>query len=274
VTSNTSFLACRGRLLAGFAVKPGAVTPISGEKVSPVTNPLIRNLGRHDRLSEEEKRVLEDAIAHTKTVNRGEDMVREGDRPKESLLLLEGFAARYKMTESGRRQITSIHIPGDFVDLHGYLLKVMDHAVLALTSCRMGIVPHEALRRITERHPHLSRLLSLNIAIDGAVHRQWLAMTGKPSAHTRFAHLLCELFLRLQVVGQTEGHRFRLPLTQQTLGDMLGLSTVHVNRTLQELRAEGLVSWTRDLVEILDWERLQQVAEFDPTYLNLINEPR
>ncbi len=239
-----------------------------------MTNPLILNLEQHDRLSEEEKRVLEGILAHTKTVNRGEDMVREGDRPKESLLLLEGFAARYKLLQSGKRQITSLHVLGDFVDLHGFLLKVMDHAVLALTPCRIGVVPHEALRQITENHPHLGRLLSLHIAIDGAVHRQWLAMTGRASAHTRFAHLLCELFLRLQAVGQAEDHRFRLPLTQQTMGDMLGLSTVHVNRTLQELRAEGLVAWNGGGVEILDWESLQQVAEFDPTYLNLTKEPR
>jgi CRP-like cAMP-binding protein len=239
-----------------------------------LANPLILNLEQRDRLSEEQKRVLEDAIAHTKTVNRGEDMVREGDRPKESLVLLEGFAARYKLLQSGKRQITSLHVLGDFVDLHGFLLQVMDHAVVALTPCRIGVVPHKALRRITENHPHLGRLLSLTIAIDGAIHRQWLAMAGRSLAYTHFAHLLCELFLRLQAVGQVEGYCFRLPLTQQTLGDMLGLSTVHVNRTLQELRAEGLVSWTRDAVEILDWERLQQVAEFDPTYLNLTKEPR
>jgi CRP-like cAMP-binding protein len=253
----------------------GSILPLpSSLDDRALTNPLILNLEQHDRLSDEEKRVLEDAIAHTKIVTRGEDMVREGDRPKESLLLLEGFAARYKMLQGGKRQITSLHILGDFVDLHAFYLKTLDHAVLALTPCQIGIVPHEALRQITENHPHLGRLLSLNVAIDGSVHRQWLAMTGRPAAHTRFAHLLCELFLRLQSVGQVEGHRFHLPLTQQTLGDMLGLSTVHVNRTLQELRAEGLVSWTRGAVEIMDWERLQQVAEFDPTYLNLVNEPR
>lgn len=239
-----------------------------------MTNPLILNLEQHDRLSEEEKRVLESIIAHTRTVNQGEDMVREGDRPKESLLLLEGFAARYKMLLNGKRQITSLHIMGDFVDLHAYLLKVMDHAVLALTPCRIGVVPHGALRQITEQHPHLSRLLFLNIAIDGAVHRQWLTMAGRSSARSRFAHLLCELFLRLKSVGQAAEHHFHLPVTQQTLGDMLGLSTVHVNRTLQELRAGGLVAWNGRGIQLLDWERLQQEAHFDPAYLNLIKEPR
>ncbi len=235
----------------------------------PLPNPLILNLGQHDRLSDEEKRALEGAVASTKTLHRHEDMIREGDRPKESILLLEGFAARYKLLRNGKRQITSVHIMGDFVDLHSFYLKQIDHAVGALTPCKIALVPHETIHQITENHPHLTRLLNLSIAIDGAVHRQWLAMTGRASAHVRFAHLLCELFLRLQGVQQTDGKTFRLPLTQEELGDVLGLSTVHVNRTLQELRGEGLLTWHRGQVEILDWERLQQVAEFNPTYLNL-----
>jgi CRP-like cAMP-binding protein len=117
-------------------------------------------------------------------------------------------------------------------------------------------------------------LLSVSIAVDGAVHRQWLAMTGRASAYARFAHLLCELFLRLQAVQQTHGNGFELPFTQPELGDVLGLSTVHVNRTLQELRGEGLVTWRGTKVEILDWERLQEAAEFDPNYPNLVREPR
>jgi CRP-like cAMP-binding protein len=237
-------------------------------------SPLILNLEQHDRLSDEEKRVLQEAIAHTKTAHRGEDMIREGDRPKESIVLLEGFAARYKLLRNGKRQITSLHILGDFADLHGFYLKTMDHAVMALAPCKLGLVPHEAIHQITESHSHLARLLSVRIAVDGAVHRQWLAMTGKSSAYVRFAHLLCELFLRLQGIQQTDGNTFQLPLTQPELGDVLGLSTVHVNRTLQELRHEGLLTWRGNRVEILDWERLQNVAEFDPTYLNLRKEPR
>ena len=239
-----------------------------------LTNPLILNLEQHDRLSDEEKQVLEGAIAHTKTVHRGEDMIREGDRPKESILLLEGFAGRYKLLRNGKRQITSLHILGDFADLHSFYLKTMDHAVAALTPCKIALVPHEAIHQITENHPHLARLLNLSIAVDGAVHRQWLAMAGRASAHVRFAHLLCELFLRLQGMKQTDGKTFRLPLTQAELGDVLGISAVHVNRTLQELRREGLLTWRGNLVVVEDWERLQNVAEFDPTYLNFQKEPR
>jgi CRP-like cAMP-binding protein len=199
-------------------------------------------------------------------------MVREGDRPNESLLVVEGFAARYKLLRNGKRQFTSLHILGDFVDLHSFYLKRIDHGVVALSPCKVAHIPHEAINRITESNPHLTRLFSLSIAVDGSVHRQWLAMTARSSALVRFAHLLCELFLRLQGVKQTEGKTFRLPLTQEELGDVLGLSTVHVNRTLQDLRRQGLLTWRGNLVEITDWERLQDVAEFDPTYLNVNNE--
>ena len=237
-----------------------------------LTNPLILNLGQHDRLSDEEKRMLDKAISHTTTVHRHEDMIQEGDHPKESRVLLEGFAARYKLLENGKRQISSLHIAGDFVDLHSFYLKKMDHAVAALSPCKVAHVPHEAIDWITQGSPHLARLFCLSIAIDGAVHRQWLTTAGRQSAQVRFAHLLCELFLRLQSVQQTDGKSFRLPLTQEELGDVLGLSTVHVNRTLQELRGEGLLTWRGNLVVIEDWERLQMVAEFDPTYLNLKGE--
>jgi CRP-like cAMP-binding protein len=239
-----------------------------------VTNPLILNLEQRDRLSAEERRALEDAFVRTSTVSRGEDIVREGARPAESKLLLEGFAARYKGLRNGKRQITAIHIAGDFVDLHSLVLKPMDHAVMALTPCRFAEAPHQALHDLTEQHPHLARLFMLSIALDGAVHRQWLAMAGKAIALSQTAHLLCELYLRLKAVGAANHNSFHLSLTQQVLGDVLGLSTVHVNRTIQDLQRHGLLTRRRNKVEIHDGERLCDAAEFDPTYLNLQPEPR
>jgi CRP-like cAMP-binding protein len=235
---------------------------------------LIRKLEQRDRLTDEEKQVLNNAVVRIKEYGGDEDLVREGDRPTESTLLLEGFAARYKGLADGRRQITAIHVPGDFVDLHSFLLHRMDHGVLALTPCRTGAVPHEILREITERHPHLARLLWLSTLIDGAIHREWLVAMGRRPALGQMAHLFCELFLRLQVVGLTDGNSFRLPLTQAELGDTLGLSTVHVNRVAQELRAAGLIGWREQRVTISDWDGLAAAAEFDPAFLNLLNEPR
>ena len=239
-----------------------------------MTNPLTLKLEQRDRLSDEEKRVLDGAIARISTYARGEDMVREGEWPTESKLLLEGFSARYNLRRSGRRQITAIYVTGDFVDLHSFVIKKMDHSVLALSPCRVAHVPHETLREITERHPHLTRLLWLHTALDAALHRQWLVTMGTEEALGQTAHLICELFLRLQVVGQTEGTSFRLPVTQAQLADTLGISLVHVNRIIQELRRLGPISWRGDLVEIKDWKGLARLADFDPAFLNLVNKPR
>jgi CRP-like cAMP-binding protein len=235
---------------------------------------LIRKLEERDRLSEEEKQVLAAALGPSKTVSADTDMVREGDRPSESTLLVEGFAARYKVLQSGKRQITAIHIPGDFVDLHSFLLKKMDHAIAALTPCTVATVPHDTLRQITERHPHLARLLWLSTLIDSAIHREWLVAMGRRSAREHMAHLFCELYLRLQLVGLTKDNSYEMPITQAELGDTLGISTVHVNRVVQELRADGLITWRGNRLTVDDWDRLRQVAEFTPTYLSLFNERR
>jgi CRP-like cAMP-binding protein len=235
---------------------------------------LIRKLEQRDTLSDEEKRALEGTVGRTREVQADEDIVREGDRPSDSTLVLEGFVARYKLLQNGKRQITALHVPGDFVDLHSFLLKTMDHSILALTPCRLVLFPHENLRRITETHPHLGRLLWLSTLIDGAIHREWLVAMGRRPAVNQIAHLICELFLRLQAVGLTKDKSFELPLTQTELSDALGLSTVHVNRIIQELRADGMVTWRGETIVIEDWPRLQQIAEFDPVFLVLDKEPR
>jgi CRP-like cAMP-binding protein len=239
-----------------------------------LTSPLILKLQCRDHLSDAERHVLEGAIARVVAVPADEDMVREGDCPGDSKVLLEGFAARYKLLANGKRQITGLHIPGDFVDLHSFTLKRMDHGIVALSDCRIGVVPHEALHRITEEQPHLTRLLWLNTTMDGAIHRQTIVVVGRQDARGKLAHLVCEMYLRLKIVAETDGYRFRLPVTQAEIGDMVGLSTVHVNRTLQDLRGEGLLSWERTAVEILDWERLCEAAQFNPDYLNLEFLPR
>jgi CRP-like cAMP-binding protein len=235
---------------------------------------LIRKLEHFDCLSDEEKQLLEGAVVRPRVVRKGEDILREGDRPTESTVLLEGFAARYNLLRNGKRQITALHVPGDFVDLHSFLVKKMDHAVLAITPCSVAGVPHETLLDITEDHPHLTRLLGVNLAVDAAIHRQWIVSMGRRSALEHTAHLLCEMLLRLRAVGLTEDDSFKLPLTQAELGDSLGLSTVHVNRVVQDLRKEGLITWRGETVVIDDWDRLQELAEFDPTFLSLKVEPR
>jgi CRP-like cAMP-binding protein len=235
---------------------------------------LIRKLETRDRLSDEEKDALARAVDRTASASRGQDLVVEGDRPRESTLLIDGFAGRYKILGSGKRQITAIHIAGDFVDLHSFLLKTMDHSIVALSPCKIALVPHENLRAITEKQPHLTRLLWLSTVLDGAIHRQWLVTMGRQAAKGAAAHLFVELFERLACVGETDGNSFRLPITQMELGDVLGLSAVHVNRTIQELRSDGLITWRGDVVTIENPDGLRQAAEFEPAYLNLVREPR
>jgi CRP-like cAMP-binding protein len=234
---------------------------------------LVTKLERRDQLSAEERRVLEGTVARVREVKADEDIVREGDQPSESSVMLDGFSARYKILSNGRRQITALHVLGDFVDLHSFLLGKMDHGVVALTPCRVGVVPHEELRAITDRYPHLTRLLWLNTLIDGAIHREWLVAMGRRSALGHTAHLICELFLRLQAVGQVDGNTMQLPITQAELGDTLGISTVHVNRVVQELRNQGLITWRGEKLTIDNWDGLRNAAEFDPTYLHLNAKP-
>ena len=239
-----------------------------------MTNPLIQKLGRRDTLSEKERAILERASGRTVEFGADQDIVCEHDRPSYSTLILEGWAARCTILDDGRRQITALHIPGDFVDLHSFLLKVMDHGVVALTPCKAAAVDHKILQEITLDHPHLARLLWLSTLIDAAILRQWLIGAGQRSALEQMAHLFCELFTRLQVIGRTRGNSFPIPVTQAELGDALGLSAVHTNRTLQALRRQELIEWNGGMVTIPDRERLTRFAEFDPTYLNLETESR
>lgn len=237
-------------------------------------DPLIRRLERRDVLSDEEKEVLRAAVASTRDAGPGEDLVREDSRPRESTLILEGFTGRYTILKDGKRHISALHVAGDFVDLHGFLLKTMDHGIVTLSPCRIACVPHDALGDITERYPHLTRLLWLSTLLDAAIYRTWLVCLGQKDALARMAHLICELALRLEVVGLAKRRRFRLPITQAEFGDALGMSTVHANRTVQELRARSLITWQDQQLTILDWDGLNRVAEFNATYLNLEREPR
>ena len=176
---------------------------------------------------------------------------------------------RYKMLADGRRQILAFHTPGDIPDLHSLSLATMDHSVAALTRCRVAFIAHEHLRSVMDASPRIRNALSRDTEIDAAIFRAWITGMGQRSAYGHMAHLLCEMFTRLRAVGLTSDGSCDLPMTQEELGDALGLSTVHVNRTLQELREVGLVSWRGTRLAVLDWEALKQVGDFDPAYLHL-----
>lgn len=236
--------------------------------------PFFRKLGRRDELGLEEQRAIAESAEERLVFAAGDNLVLEGERPTRSLLVTSGYTARYRMLPDGQRQITTIHMPGDFVDLHSFLLKEMDHAVGALSSCTIITFPHERLVAVTERFPHLTRMLWLTTLLDGSIQREWLVAMGRLSALERVGHLLCEIYTRLAFVSLAEDHQFNLPITQAALADTIGISTVHVNRVLQELRQGHYLAWDGGMLKILDWDRLAALAKFDTRYLHLVQEPR
>jgi CRP-like cAMP-binding protein len=235
---------------------------------------LLLKLRARDSVSEEEERALRDSFSEVREVGAGRTITRSGVPLNESTLLIDGIACRYKDLADGERQIMELHVSGDFVDLHSFLLKRLEHNVGALTNVRLMPVPHDRLREISENYPHLTRLLWFSTLLDAAIHRERILSVGRRSAMARIAHLLCEMYLRLKMVGLAGEHRFTLPITQADLADANGLTPVHVNRMLRKLRDDGLLTFRGGEVLIHDWERLKQVAEFSDSYLFVERRPR
>ncbi len=234
---------------------------------------LIRALERRDTLTDRERDALIKAIAEVRIHPPGDTLIRAGVSAEFSTLLVDGLLGRVFYMSEGKRQIVALHVPGDFVDLHSLLLKRLDHDVVAMSEVRVALVPHSTLRKLTETEPHLARMLWLLTVIDAAVHREWIGRLGH-SAAVRIAHLLCELQMRCAIVGLATAEGFPLELTQADLGDMTGLTPVHVNRTLRKLREAGLAIVRDGFASIPDLRKLQDFAGFDPTYLYLENRPR
>jgi CRP-like cAMP-binding protein len=237
--------------------------------VGAATRPFIRKLESVADLSGEERSVLAGIDGAVKELAPHTDAVREGDRPSSISLLLNGFMCCYKLVQDGRRQILSFHLPGDIPDLQSLMLRVMDHSIGTLSPCRIAVVPHDSLLALMRRHPDVATLLWRDTLITAAILREWMVGIGRRSAYARIAHVLCELMLRMSAVGLAEDGTCDLPLTQNEFADALGLSTVHVNRTLQELRADGLIRLHSGSLTILDWDELRAVGGFDATYLHL-----
>lgn len=233
----------------------------------------IQKLSRRDTLAVAEIAALEALKGRVRDFRAGEDVIGLRARVNHSSLILAGVCGRYSALRNGPRQFTEINVPGDFIDLHGFVMKQLDHGVLAFSDCRIWEVPHSELRTLTEAHPHLTRMLWLETVIDAAIHRQWLLSMGRQNGPARLARLICELYVRLETVGLAYDHRMDLPMTQQQVGEALGFSAVHTNRTIQTLREKRLLAWRDQEIEIRDWPGLAALSEFDPTYLRLTKEP-
>lgn len=234
----------------------------------------LKKLRVRDDISAEEEAAIRGLIAEVREYRADQTVVRRNQDLKESLLLLEGWMARTKDLSDGGRQISELQFSGDFTDIHGFTLKRLDHNVVTITPCRVGVAPHERIYKLLERFPHLGRVYWLMTNIDASIHREWTVSLGRRSAFSRMAHLFCEIHQRLDIVGLVENDSYEFPLTQQELSECLGLTAVHVNRTLQELRRRDLIEVENRRARILDLARLRSVGEFDPYYLYLEKRPR
>lgn len=236
-------------------------------------NPLIRKLEQFTRLSSEDKHALVHAAGlRLRTFNAREDIIQEGDRPEYVNLVLSGWACRYKVLEDGRRQIMAYFLPGDLCDLKVFILRSMDHSIGTLSPVTLAEIPRETIFHLTENHARITQALWWSALVSEAIEREWIVNLGQRNAIERLGHLFCELFTRLRPVGLANGISCELPLTQADLADTTGLSTVHVNRTLQEMRAQGLIVLRGKTLTIPDLDALKTVSLFNPNYLHLDRE--
>ena len=244
-------------------MSPNSLTP------DPAHQRLIAKLESIGTLTAEERDAIAGLPFRVRQIAENTDIVRDGDTPTESCLLIDGFLCRYKMLPDGGRQILAFHTSGDIPYLQSLHLRVMDHSIGALTPCRVAFIAHSALHEITAAYPGITALFWRDTLIDAAIFREWLTGVGRRTAHQRIAHLICEIHLRLKVVGLADNGGFELPITQAELADGLGLSTVHVNRVLQDLRRDGLIHSHGKYLGVTDWHALEEAGGFDPRYLHV-----
>lgn len=231
-------------------------------------NPLIQKLECFAPLSDEEKRLLADASRDIRSFDRKQDIIREGDDPGEVHLLLEGWAGRYKILPNGDRPIMAFLIPGDLCDVQVTLLTEMDHSITALSPCKVAFIPREAISKMLDESLNLSRALWWSTLVDEAILREWLVTTNHRAGDKRLGHLICEMLLRSKAVGLADDNSFDLPLTQEELGDAMGLTPVHLNRMMQQLRGESLITTKGKHVTVNDLDRLMAFSDFNRNYLH------
>ncbi|HXH14834.1 MAG TPA: Crp/Fnr family transcriptional regulator [Sphingomonas sp.] len=204
-----------------------------------------------------------------RTIDASTYMLREGQRPTRCAFIVEGLAYRQKLTPNGEREIVSILMPGEFVDLQNLFLDESDHDIQALTRLTLAEVPIPALRLFVEACPAAAQALWVDALVEASIHREWLLNIGRRNARTRLAHLLCEFSVRFKTSTLGNEMAYELPMTQEQLGDALGLTPVHVNRVLKSLELDGLIARKKRKVSVTDWPRLRDAAEFNERYLHL-----
>lgn len=232
---------------------------------------LIRKLESFLELTDEDRGALNALVPRFRRVGPRTDLIQEGDAPEFVYLILDGYACRYKVLPDGQRQIMAYLLPGDFCDLNVFILDQMDHSIATISACQVVEIPRQSIEAVMADRPRITKALWWCALVDEAVLREWLVNIGGRPANQRISHLLCELLLRLEAVGRVTDKSYDFPFTQADIADTMGLSNVHVNRTIQELRAMGLIELKRRSLTILDVDRLKAYCGFNPNYLHLKN---
>jgi CRP-like cAMP-binding protein len=234
----------------------------------PTFQKMVQRLGRRSPLAPADREALLGLPHNVRKLPAGTHIVRDGDAPDYCTLLLGGFAYRYKLTGDGGRQILSFHCASEFLDLQNSFLGVADHSVQMLTEGDLALVPVGLLHDLALTRPAVGRALWIDTLIDASIFREWVVNVGRRDSRARVAHLLCEFSLRLEAAGLASNHRYELPMTQEQLADAVGLTSVHVNRVLKQLGAEGLISRDRRSIVIVDWKRMREAGDFNERYLH------
>lgn len=231
-------------------------------------NPLTRKLSRLVELSPAETEVLRELQSHGRRVARGREMVVEGRKYDELLILLDGVALRYRLLNDGRRQVLNIVLPGEFIGFPGCFFEGALYSISALSDCVVSPVPFACFLRLSETHPRLGAAIFWSLSCETAMYAEHLIGVGRRSALERVAHFLLEMLVRLQAIGLADERSYRLPLTQELIADALGLSVQYVNQTLRHLREEGLATVDRQQVTITNLDGLAALADFERSYIS------
>lgn len=231
-------------------------------------DPLVRRWSKHVALSPSDRAAVLELPFTRKSYSKDAYIIREGDRPSDCCLLLKGFAFRQKLLRNGGRQIISIHVPTEFLDLQNALLPTADHNVQSVDRSEVAEIPRAELLELASSSPAIRLAMWIDTLIDSSIFREWVVNVGRRNSRTRIAHLLCELAVRLQQIGADRYGSFDFPLTQDQIADATGLTAVHTNRTLQSLRRDGLIQLNNRSLTILDWEGLREAGDFDELYLH------
>ena len=231
--------------------------------------PLVDKLQLWTTFSDEDKVALLALPFTVRHLKPGYHVVWDGDKPQYCCLLIHGFAYRHKIVRDGKKQIFSLHMDGDLIDLQNSLLGRADHNVETLTDCDIAMIPIDAIRKIAFDRPAIGMAMWYDTLVEGSIFREWIANIGRRTARARIAHLICEFAMRLKAAQLGAPDGFTVPMSQEWISDAVSLTSIHVNRVLKSLQADGLIHRSRRWIEIRDWDGLAEVGDFNPAYLHL-----